>query len=157
MGEGEDNRTAIRRTVDLLHRVNRAHRRMIERRFQDLGIHGGQHRLLMELSWRGPAPAQKELARCMDVTPASVANMLKRLESGGYIERSVRTGDERCNEVHITPRGQQVVEASRQIFQCIDGRMLAGFSDGDIAALQGYFERILDNLRPAEDTDDTPA
>ena len=144
----------IRATLDILHRINRSHWRLIERQFQALGIHGGQHRLLMMLSRRGPAPAQNELAKCMDVTPASVANMLKRLEGGGYIERSARSGDERCNEVHITEKGQAVVEASKQIFEAIDARMLAGFSDDDIEALKGYFERILDNLRAAEDEED---
>ena len=43
---------------------------------------------------RGPAPAQNELAKCMDVTPASVANMLKRLEGGGVMQVTGRDTDD---------------------------------------------------------------
>ena len=151
MERSDTHREGVRRTADLLHRVNRAQWRLIERSFQSLGIHGGQHRLLMELERRGPAPKQTELARCMDITPASVANMLKRLENGGYIERSARSGDERCNEVQITPKGLSVVQVSKQTFMAVDACMLRGFSDEDITRLQRYFERIEENLRQAEE------
>ena len=137
----------------MLHRMNRAHRRLVERRFQQsgIGIHGGQHRLLMTLDILGPAPAQTELARHMDISPASVACMLKKLESDGYIERRICTGDERRNEVSITPKGLAEVEASKQIFSAVDDTMLRGFSEDELQALSGYFERITENIRLAEE------
>lgn len=148
-----DRRDDVRKTIEMLHRMNRAHRRLVERRFlqSGVGIHGGQHRLLMTLDSLGPAPAQTELARHMDISPASVANMLKKLETDGYIERRIKSDDERCNEVRITSKGEAEISASKQIFAAVDSTMLLGFSDEDLCALSGYFERITENIRHAEE------
>ena len=150
--DGQDGRgRKIRTTVELMMRFSRTHRRVVERMVSALGVHGGQHRLLMMLSLHKKLPTQKELARCMDITPASVANMLKRLESGGCIARSTGCSDGRCNEVEITPFGRRVVEDSCRIFECLDRRMLDGFSDGELETLSGYLERINENLRALEE------
>ena len=129
MDEKRDDNSRITRNVELILRTARTHRRIIDRRISELGIHGGQHRMLMMLSNMGRFPAQSELARRMDITAATAANMLKRLESGGYIERSVRTSDGRCNEVKISEKGNRVVEQSKRIFEGVDSRMFEGFRE----------------------------
>ena len=151
MAETIQRTDGARQALDLLHRMNRSHRRLLDRRFASLGIHGGQHRLLLELSCRGPAMAQTELARCMDVTPASVAAMLKRLETGGYIERKASSEDERCNQVALTEKGRGIVETSVAVFDEVDNSMLSGFGEDEIAQLQAYIARINDNLHAMED------
>ena len=82
--------------MELILRVSRTHKRLVDRRIAELGIHGGQHHMLMMLSRLGQMPAQNELARRMDISPASAANMLKRLETGGYIRRWAGSSDGRC-------------------------------------------------------------
>ncbi len=151
MEEQTERSFSRRQAIELLHRMNRTHWRLLDRRFASLGIHGGQHRLLMMLSRNGPAPAQTELAKCLDVTPASIAAMLKRLESGGYIGRQASAEDERRNQVTLTDKGRSVVATSKAIFDGMDRQMLAGFSDEDIAHLSAYLSRINDNLHAMED------
>lgn len=140
-----------RSPVELILRVSRTHKRIVDRRIAELGIHGGQHHMLMMLSHMGQMPAQNELARRMDISPASAANMLKRLESGGYIARSVRMTDGRCNEVMITEKGNRVVEQSKRIFEDVDRRMFESFDQGELEQLRAALERVHGNLRAMED------
>ncbi len=143
-----------RRVMDHLMRMHRAHHRVIERMVSGLGVHGGQHRILMMLSRHEKMPTQKEIACRMDITAASVANMLKRLESGGYIARSAGCADGRCNEVEITEQGRRIVEDSCRIFETIDRQMFEGFSNEEIETLKGYLERIHSNLHAMEEEPD---
>jgi len=140
-----------RSALELIMRVSRAHKRILDRQISELGIHGGQHRMLMTLSRMGQFPAQNELARRMDISPATAATMLKRLESGGYIERRTRTTDERCNEVKITEKGQQVVDRSVRLFEGVDEQMFMGFSREELEQLSGALERVHANLRKMEE------
>ena len=140
-----------RSPVELILRVSRTHKRVAERRIAELGIHGGQHHMLMILSYMGQIPAQNELARRMDISPASVANMLKRLETGGYIERRVGPSDGRRNEVRITEKGGEVVERSKRIFEEVDQRMFEGFTSEETEQLRAALERVHANLRGMED------
>lgn len=151
MSEQSTRDRQIHSAMELIMRMCRAHHRIVERYISELGIHRSQHRMLMDLARTGRTPAQKELAQNMDITPASAANMLKRLESGGYITRSVQRTDGRCNEVEITGQGHQVVEKSRQIFCEIDRRMFIGLTEEEIEALRGCMEKIHVNLRAMEE------
>ncbi|MBQ8954920.1 MAG: MarR family transcriptional regulator [Clostridia bacterium] len=140
-----------RTPVELILRAARAHKRVVERQIDGLGIHGGQHHMLMILSRLGQIPAQNELARRMDISPASAANMLKRLETAGYIQRRADAKDGRRNEVRITEKGGQVVERSRRIFEEVDRRMFEGFTDEETERLRSALERIHANLRGLEE------
>ena len=147
----QEDVTARTKTVqDLLIRIGRTHKRVVERRISELGIHGGQHHMLMLLSKLGECPAQNELARRMDISPASAATMLKRLESAGYIERRARSSDERCNEVRITEKGHQVVDQSVRIFEDVDRRVFEGIGPEERDRLCSSLEKVLGNLRRIE-------
>ncbi len=137
--------------MELILRVSRTHKRLVDRRIAELGIHGGQHHMLMMLSRLGQMPAQNELARRMDISPASAANMLKRLETGGYIRRWAGSSDGRCNEVRITAKGGEVVEQSMRIFEGVDARMFEGFTAAESESLRDALQRVLENLRKMEE------
>ena len=94
------------RAVGLLIRVMRRHHACVERRIGDLGIHHGQHRMLMQLAKRQEdIPSQKELAEIMGISPAAVTATLKKLEREEYISRSMTDEDNRKNEIRITEKG----------------------------------------------------
>ena len=151
MEKQNDGEQPVRPAVDMILRVSRTHKRIVERRIAALGIHGGQHHMLMMLSRLGQIPAQNELARRMDISPASAAGMLKRLESGGYIARSTRSSDGRCNEVSITEKGGEVIAHSIRIFEDINERMFAGVSAEERAQLRAVLGKIHENLRSMEE------
>lgn len=148
-----DRPDRIHAVMDMIMRMNRAHHRVVERSLSQMDMHGGQHRLLMSLSHCEHMPTQKELAQRMDISPASVANMLKKLEKGGYIVRRALDADGRCNEVEITERGHEVIERTKRLFSDIDQRMFEGFGDDEIERLRENMVRVNANLRAMEEED----
>ncbi len=140
----------VMKAVGLCIRVMRRHHACVERRIGDLGIHHGQHRMLMQLARRQEdIPSQKELAEIMGISPAAVTATLKKLEREGYISRSMTDEDNRRNEIRITEKGLSKVTESRTIFEATDAEMFAGFSPEEIAALTAYLERLDRNLDAA--------
>lgn len=81
-----------------------------------------------------------------DVTSATIAVTLKKLEKGGYISRTVDERDNRFNQITVTEKGQQVVKDSRRIFSEVENAMFSGFSEEEFTAMGGYFDRIMENL-----------
>jgi DNA-binding MarR family transcriptional regulator len=148
-----DRPDRIHAVMDMIMRMNRAHHRVVERSLSQMDMHGGQHRLLMSLSRCEHMPTQKELAQRMDISPVTVANMLKKLEKGGYIARRVLDADGRCNEVEITERGHEVIERTRLMFSDIDQGMFEGFDDDEIERLRENMVRVNANLRAMEEED----
>lgn len=138
------------RAVGLLIRVMRRHHACVERRIGDLGIHHGQHRMLMKLACRqGDIPSQKELAEIMGISPAAVTATLKKLEREEYISRSMTDEDNRKNEIRITEKGLSKVVESRAVFESTDTEMFAGFTPEEIATFISFMERLDRNLDAA--------
>ena len=81
-----------------------------------------------------------------DVTSATIAVTLKKLEKGGYISRTVDERDNRFNQITVMEKGQQVVKDSRRIFSEVEKAMFSGFSEEEFSTMGGYFDRIMENL-----------
>ena len=146
------------RAVGLSIRVMRRHHACVERRIGDLGIHHGQHRMLMQLARRQEdIPSQRELAEIMGISPAAVTATLKKLEKEGYISRTMTDEDNRRNEIRITEKGLSKVTESRAVFEATDTEMFAGFTPAEIAAFTAYLERLDRNLDAAGAPADPPA
>ena len=138
------------KAVGLCIRVMRRHHACVERRIGDLGIHHGQHRMLMQLAKRQEdIPSQKELAEIMGISPAAVTATLKKLEREGYITRSMTDEDNRKNEIRITEKGLSKVMESRAVFEATDTDMFDGFTPEEIATFVSFMERLDRNLDAA--------
>ena len=145
------------KAIWLFMRVMRRHHACVERRIGDLGIHHGQHRMLIQLT--NPSishPSQKELAELLGISPAAVATSLKRLEREGYVSRSMTDEDNRRNEIRITEEGLARVNKSRAIFEATDEALFAGFTPEEIDLFTSFLERLDDNLDAAGAPVDPP-
>ena len=145
--------TAMRK----LTRVMRRHLAYVNRQIGDLGIHHGQHRMLIQLTNPDIShPSQKELAEILGISPAAVATSLKRLEREGYVSRSMTDEDNRKNEIRITEEGLARVNKSRAIFEATDEALFAGFTPEEINLFTSFLERIDYNLDKAGAPVDPP-
>lgn len=138
-----------RETVFKILRISRLHRKIVEHEIQQTGVYRSQHHMLMNLS-RNPAASQTEIAQALEITPATVAVTLKKLEAGGYIKRSTCDDDNRFKQVEITKKGLDVVEQSHQIFSMVDEKMFDGFSEEELEQVNQYYNRMLKNLQVFE-------
>lgn len=135
--------------VNRLIKINWSHKAKIDGKVAEIGIHRTQHRILMYLAKTGQLPSQKRLAECFGITPAAITGALQKLEADGYIERKLGE-DNRFNEITITEKGRDVVEKTRSMFASVDEQLFQGFSKEEIAALSGYLERIILNMKGEE-------
>ncbi len=142
----------VQRAIFTFIATDKMHRRAIEHRSAQIGLHRSQHRMLMYLSCCEGTPSQKDLAKHFDISPAAVAGTLKKLESDGYIERGKcsERQDSRFNEIRITEQGREATVQSRQYFRHIDNEAMRGFSDGELEMFIGFLMRMQENINNIE-------
>ncbi|MBO7740452.1 MAG: MarR family transcriptional regulator [Clostridia bacterium] len=136
-------------TKQLVHEfiaASRMHHRVIENAVRGMKIHHSGHRLLVHLSRCEVMPSQKEIAARFDISPAAVANSLKKLEKDGYITRTTDDGDTRCNRIAITEKGKTVLDETKTLFEGVDEKMLEGLSSEERTLLFSCLSRMKQNL-----------
>ena len=131
--------------VAAMHRLELLRRIKARSLMADSGLHPGQPRLL-EYIRSHPGCTQKEAADELDVTPASAAASLKRLEKAGYVTRTQDDKDARRNQLHMTDAGLQRMEEHRRQFEALDEKMFAGMTEAEIEAFRRACEKMFDNL-----------
>ena len=126
------------------------HRKIMQNYLDETGVYQAQHHLLMIIS-RNINSSQKELARSMDVSAATIAVSLKKLEKGGNIKKEMDKGDNRLNQITITDKGNKVVQQSKRIFEATDQKVFEGFSETEKSSLSALLKKLDANLDRMED------
>lgn len=124
---------------------NKMHRMYLDREVLKTGVYRSQHQILMYIA-RFPNASQKEIANHQQVSTATIAVSLKKLEKGGYISRVVDCNDNRYNQICITEKGQAVVEESVQIFRKAEEGMFRGFTPEEKEKLGDFLDRMYLNM-----------
>lgn len=137
--------TSTRRTMKLFAKVARMQRCVVSGRVKQTGVYRSQHQILMYIS-ANPDATQKDIARMHEVSTATIAVSLKKLEKGGYIRRAVDASDNRCNRLQVTEKGQRVVNQSYEIFQNVEREMFEGFTEEDFQKLEEFLNRMYRNM-----------
>ncbi len=137
------------------HGLHQAHRKRVmeEQALRGLADLGSPMLLLVLLhgEQRGVDFSQREVARAMRLSPATVAVSLRSLERSGYVGRRADERDARRNRVALTDKGRRAVEQCNKLFRAVDEQMLQGFSDEEKTQLTGFFHRMMENLGGAPD------
>jgi len=134
----------------LFHALHHSHRKrtLEEQACRGVGDLGSPMLLLALLQGEmsGQVYSQREIAKQMRLSPATVAASLKSLERQGYVARTADARDARRNQVSLTGRGREAVELCCAAFRAVDAQMLLGFTDKEQRQLDGFFKRMLENL-----------
>ena len=95
---------SIKSTVGyMLAQACKLHRQRAEVVLSEIGLHAGQEMLLCGL-WENEGTTQTELAEYVMIQPATVTNMLQRLERERIIERKPDVDDQRISRVYTTKK-----------------------------------------------------
>ena len=148
-GKYSEDMTPAMRLLNKYMRIAKFHRVILERRLSFTGVYRSQHKILMVIS-HNPNISQKELADMNEVSTATIAVSLKKMEKGGYIKGLVDERDNRYNEICIPDKGRQIVEKSHQIFREVEEAMFSGFSEEESRRLEEDLDRIYRNLTEYE-------
>lgn len=131
-------------------KIAREHRKTVEKRICSLGIHPSQHHFLMHIAKCGTC-TQNSIAEAMEISAATVAVSIKKLEKGGYIEKRISQSDGRSNVIALTEKGMDVVEKSKDMFEWVDTEMFASITVEEQKKLHELMEQIINNLKTMED------
>ena len=130
----------------LLAKTLRSHHYMMHKRFDDMGLHRGQPPLIMQL-YKHDGMTHSELAEKLEVTPATVTNMVKRIERDGLVVRRRDDQDERISRVYLTDEGKAMREKLMANIKGIESDIFEGFSEEEIKLFNSFMKRITKNLR----------
>lgn len=97
--------------------------------------------LVMLTLWESSPRTVREISDALDLDPATVSPLLRRLETVGYVTRERAEGNERSLAVGLTPAGA----ALRRDATAIPGTMMArlGLSRDQVAELHGAMTRLI--------------
>lgn len=134
----------------LFHALHRAHMNALQAELNARGLADVGSPLILFIldhhGGHGEIASQRELARALGVSPATIATSLKSLERMGYVEKRVDEKDARRNRVTITEKGMAAVEQCFGVFHEIDRRMMEGFEAQERSDLERLQRKMLNNL-----------
>lgn len=127
------------------------HRKLAGQLLEDSGIHSGQPPLLFALMNRDGL-TNNELSQKLEVSPATITNMVKRMESAGFVTRQRDPADDRVIRVYLTGKGQEVWGEIEKTMQIIEGIAFKDFSAEEKSLLRQLLLRVLENVRDAQES-----
>jgi len=112
---------------------------------QEIGLSWGQPQILMSLASKD-MQTQKELCEFIRIKPASMTDILKRMERDELIDRIRDEKDLRSIRVCITEKGREKFQLFIDKGSSIDDVALLGFTDEEKNICLHYLGRILENM-----------
>ncbi len=133
---------------DLVHQIistTLIHRHRITKAAQQAGLYYGQP-MILEYIMNNNLCTQKDLAKSLHISPASVATSIKRLEKSGLISRITDENDSRKNRLSVTENGLAAIKNFREICDSTDREMFKDFTDEECEILNNLMKRLYNNL-----------
>jgi len=114
---------------------------------EKIGLHKGQGFALIHL-WHHEGIPQRELSRAMHISPASVTNMLQRMERGGLITRERDQEDQRVVRVFLTDKAKAMRKEARTVFHQMEAELSSIYTDEEKATLRQLLVKLHDRFAP---------
>lgn len=130
----------------LLRKVCKMHDNKVNQVLSKVKLHKGQPMLLKLLNNKDGIP-QSSLVKELEITPATVSAMVKRMEKSGFIIRRRNSEDERVSNVYLTEAGRTVTSKLANFQGEMENLVFNGFSDEEKESFSEYLYRIIENLK----------
>ncbi|GAA1283617.1 MarR family transcriptional regulator [Planotetraspora silvatica] len=89
---------------------------------EPMGLTHPQYLVMLAL-WQHAPLSVKDLSRLLQLEPATLSPLLKRLEANGFVHRLRASDDERSLAVTLTPAGRRLRDEAEKIPATIVGRL----------------------------------
>lgn len=129
----------------LVMQVAKLLRDRVHTRMEGIGLSRGQGSILFRLGHENGL-AQTELARRTLVRPATLTEVLQRMESAGLIERKTDPTDQRVSRVYLTPQGEAARGQAEAIWREIETDLGAILGAAERARLVPLLRKLRDGL-----------
>jgi MarR family transcriptional regulator for hemolysin len=129
--------------------------RLVSRAFDDaLAEAGGSLPVwLVLISLKSQEPGnQRDLARAVGITEATLTHHLNAMEAQALVTRRRDPANRRVHLVELTGAGEAAFIKLRDAAMAFDQRLRRGFSDDEVAGLEGLLGRLEANVANGHDT-----
>ncbi len=132
-------------TVLLVFAANRFTRTAARLYQDDFGIGAMDWRMLVMLTKEPDIPVARA-SKVIGIDKAAVSRSLARLEGKGLVKAAVPAGDERRKTWALTRKGHALHDRILPVALSRQQEILDGFSQQDVERLNGYLQKLLDNV-----------
>jgi DNA-binding MarR family transcriptional regulator len=137
-----------------LHLINHLSKRHMRRKIRSMGLKEVGHpfilKTLSEPENNGQMDNQKDLAEILSISPAAIAQSIKRMEHEGLLRKINDETDLRVNQIAITEKGRAYVQQiDRGLAQLAD-KFFTDFSDLEKQQYHAFNLRIIENLKQSK-------
>lgn len=134
---------SIENTVSyLLAKAGTAHRNLIEKRAQEIGLHGGQIFVLVEL-WKKDGLRQIDLASRLNLSAATVNRTIGGLIGNDFVTRQNFENDARSTRICLTKKGFDIRHQVEALWKAIDLEATGGLTDAEVTMLGQILPRLV--------------
>lgn len=113
--------------------------------FEKCDIYPGQPPLVILLHHKN-GQSQKELAKQIRISPATLTVMIKRMEKAGLLERKQDEVDQRVSRVFLTNKGEESYKQINETMNKINDRCFAHFTEDEKLILRRLMMQLRENL-----------
>ncbi|MCK5847900.1 MAG: MarR family transcriptional regulator [Caldisericia bacterium] len=129
----------------LFNHLIRLHRQRASEIFAMHGLYAAQPYILKILR-RNNGQSQNEFVEKLKLRPASISNVLKRMEKAGLIYREKDDTDHRITRVYLGEMGQEVLSEVDAAFETIREQWFKGFTAEEKILLRRFILQMCENL-----------
>jgi DNA-binding MarR family transcriptional regulator len=116
---------------------------------EKIGLHRGQGFALIHL-WHNDGMSQRDLARSMHISPASVTNMLQRMERDGWIERKRDEADQRVVRVYLTGKAEETRTRAKRVFREMEDALNSIYTTEEQSTLKRLLTKLYEHYAPGD-------
>ncbi|WP_279482568.1 MarR family transcriptional regulator [Aureimonas sp. SK2] len=124
----------------------RALRNALSHELAARGLYPGQDAVLLAIATEADGISLRDLAERLSVRPPTVTKTMARLSAQGIVERRPSRADARQNFVHLTEKGEGLVDEVRAARAGLEKRALKGVKAKDARRLRKLLRRIERNV-----------
>ena len=133
----------------LISRIKQVGGRLFDRMLAEADIdafNGAQGRILYVL-WQQDGLTISQISAQTSLANTTLTSMLDRMEQSGLIVRTPSPTDRRALLIRLTDKARALQQDYDRISQRMNELYYLGFKEEEIRRLEGYLQRILDNLQ----------
>ncbi|HVI44402.1 MAG TPA: MarR family transcriptional regulator [Chitinophaga sp.] len=109
------------------------------------GLHAGQEFLLYHLSQEDGQTISCLVGK-MCIQPATISNMIDRMEASGMITKMKDSEDKRSSRVYLTKKGREALGAVDDVWKKLATITTKGLTPTEEATLSKLLQKVLTNL-----------
>ncbi len=127
------------------HKTMKRHFRCSQKILEKEGLYAGQPPLLFALKHED-GQRQKDIAEKLNIQPATVNVMAKRLEKGGFIEKREDSEDKRVSRLYLTDKGRKTCENAKLAMLSVNKELYDILTNEEKENFKNILKKINENL-----------